>query len=353
MNRQKIRVNLRGRPALCALGLILLGCGSNASDGNDVGLSDASEASTPGDTGVVQKEDGRAPEVDSGGGLEDASGETDVGTGTPEAGEDTGSGNPVDSSAPPDTGTVADTGVPPTDGGGYKPCPGGGAPCIVMPLGDSITYGFGSTVSSSVKASAATGGGYRVELFTEAVAANQSITFVGSQMTGPVPDTVSGKTFPEGNEGHSGYSMDGGGGSAGALAGTVTDHALATYKPNIILLMIGTNDMHYSIDLANAPTRLGNLLDEITTDSPNALLVVAQIIAAKGAQDTATQAYNAAIPGVVQPRQAKGKHIVMVDMYSALKAWSTTNYYDSEHTNDTGYALMGQTWYAAIKDVLP
>jgi lysophospholipase L1-like esterase len=318
-----------------------------------VGLSDASEASTPGDTGVVQKEDGRAPEVDSGGGLEDASGETDVGTGTPEAGEDTGSGNPVDSSAPPDTGTVADTGVPPTDGGGYKPCPGGGAPCIVMPLGDSITYGFGSTVSSSVKASAATGGGYRVELFTEAVAANQSITFVGSQMTGPVPDTVSGKTFPEGNEGHSGYSMDGGGGSAGALAGTVTDHALATYKPNIILLMIGTNDMHYSIDLANAPTRLGNLLDEITTDSPNALLVVAQIIAAKGAQDTATQAYNAAIPGVVQPRQAKGKHIVMVDMYSALKAWSTTNYYDSEHPNDTGYALMGQTWYAAIKDVLP
>lgn len=208
-----------------------------------------------------------------------------------------------------------------------------------MPLGDSITWGYGST----------TGGGYRVGVFSRAVAASRSLTFVGSQTTGPA--TVSGKTFPKENEGHSGYSIDDSSQTSG-IAGTLTDSAIATYKPNIILLMIGTNDMHYSIDLANAPTRLGNLLDEITADAPEALIVVATIIPANGAQNTPTQTYNAAIPGVVQTRAAKGKHIVSVDMYAAMKSWSTSIYKDSEHPNDAGYDIMAATWYPAIAGFL-
>ncbi|HZL20469.1 MAG TPA: SGNH/GDSL hydrolase family protein [Polyangia bacterium] len=209
-----------------------------------------------------------------------------------------------------------------------------------MPLGDSITWGYGSS----------TGGGYRVGIFSQAVAANKSITFVGSQTTGPT--TVSGKPFPKGNEGHSGYSIDDSSQTSG-IAGALTDGAISTYRPNVILLMIGTNDMHYSIDLPNAPTRLGNLLDEITADAPNALVVVATIIPANGAQNTPTQTYNAAIPAVVQARSAKGKHLVLVDMYAAMKSWSTSIYTDSEHPNDAGYTIMANTWYPALRGVLP
>ena len=40
--------------------------------------------------------------------------------------------------------------------------------------------------------------------------------------------------------------------------------------------MIGTNDLNDNIDIANAPTRLGKLIDEIITDAPAALVVVSQ-----------------------------------------------------------------------------
>ena len=208
-----------------------------------------------------------------------------------------------------------------------------------MPLGDSITWGYGST----------TGGGYRVGVFSQALMASRSITFVGSQRTGPA--TVDGKPFPQGNEGHSGYSIDDSSKTSG-ISGALTDDAIATYKPNIILLMIGTNDMHDSIDLPNAPTRLGKLLDEITSDAPASLLVIATIIPANGAQNAPTQTYNAAIPAVVQARAAKGKHVILVDMYAALKSWSTAIYKDSEHPNDAGYTLMADAWSSAIASVL-
>ncbi len=52
----------------------------------------------------------------------------------------------------------------------FAPCPDDGTSCRIMPLGDSITYGVGSS----------TGGGYRVQLFTDAIQHQQSVIFVGS-----------------------------------------------------------------------------------------------------------------------------------------------------------------------------
>ncbi len=225
------------------------------------------------------------------------------------------------------------------DGGVFSPCPAKGSPCAIMPLGDSITFGYGST----------TGGGYRVDVFSKAVAAGKVITFVGSQSSGPT--TVAGAAFPPQNEGHSGYTIDDTASTNGIAP--LVDQAIATYKPHIILLMIGTNDMHYAVDTANAPTRLGTLIDRITNDAPGALLVVATIIPANGGQNALSQIYNQAIPGVIQPRVGQGKHIVMVDMFAALKVWSLAQFTDSEHPNNAGYSAMASTWYPAIQSFLP
>jgi len=110
------------------------------------------------------------------------------------------------------------------------------------------------------------------------------------------------------------------------------------------------------LDLANAPTRLGNLLDRITTMAPNALLVVAKINPTQSdATNKKVQSYNDAIPGLVQARTSTGKHIVVVDMYAALTAnasYKTAWLDDSLHPNDAGYVVMGRTWYAGIKSYL-
>jgi lysophospholipase L1-like esterase len=212
-----------------------------------------------------------------------------------------------------------------------------------MPLGDSITYGVGSS----------TMGSYRVELYQLSITNAESITFVGRNMTGP--NMVAGKTFPKNNEGYSGYTIDPGGGRMGISP--LVDAALSMFHPNIVLLMIGTNDVNISLDLANAPTRLGALLDRIIADEPNALLVVAKITpTTTDTTNARVQTYNNAIPGLVQARAAAGKHIALVDMYAAFTAnasYKTALMNDDLHPNDTGYVLMAQTWYAAIKAFLP
>jgi lysophospholipase L1-like esterase len=242
---------------------------------------------------------------------------------------------------------TSDGGVDRVDSGGdgtaaFNPCPAAGTACIIMPLGDSITYGVGSSTSGS----------YRAPLFQTTITNNELITFVGRNMTGP--NTVGGRTFPKGNEGYSGYTIDPGGGRSGISP--LVDDAISMFHPHIVLLMIGTNDVNISLDLANAPTRLGNLLDKITTDAPNALLVVARIVpTTTDSTNARVQTYNNAIPNLVSTRAAAGKHIAMVDMYAAFTA--TANYKtalmnDDLHPNDAGYMVMAQTWYAAIGGLL-
>jgi hypothetical protein len=72
------------------------------------------------------------------------------------------------------------------------PCPTtAGTACAVLPLGDSITEGWLPTGGV---------GGYRVELFSKAVLAGKSITFVGSQTSSGAPNTVQNQTFPKKHE---------------------------------------------------------------------------------------------------------------------------------------------------------
>jgi lysophospholipase L1-like esterase len=171
------------------------------------------------------------------------------------------------------------------------------------------------------------------------------------------PTTVAGKPFPMSHEGYSGYTIDPDSTDGRSGISPLVDAALSMFHPKIVLLMIGTNDVNISLDLANAPTRLGALLDRITADEPNALLVVAKITpTTTDTTNARVQTYNNAIPGLVQARAAAGKHIALVDMYAAFTAntsYKTALMNDDLHPNDAGYVVMAQTWYAAIKAFLP
>ena len=118
-------------------------------------------------------------------------------------------------------------------------------------------------------------------------------------------------------------------------------------NPNILLLMIGTNDL-FARDTANMATRLEVLLDDVAENAPQALIVLSQITPLESS-NAALTAYNARIPGIVQSHAAKGQHIIGVDM-SKLP---TSQLADGTHPNDQGYAYMANIWYAAIKDLLP
>lgn len=196
----------------------------------------------------------------------------------------------------------------------------------IMPLGDSITYGEHSS----------TGGGYRLPLWNELTARGANISFVGSMRNGP-------PGFDAENEGHRGWEID-------QITSNVVNWLIA-YRPDIILLHIGTNDIIKNDNPVQAPARLSRLIDQITITLPDAMLIVAQIIplVRTAKLNAEVIAYNAVIPNIVQAKLALGKHVRYVDMYDAVPASLLP---DGIHPNDTGYALMAKMWLRALLPLL-
>jgi len=212
---------------------------------------------------------------------------------------------------------------------GLKPCKA--SPCVVLPLGDSITHGYNSTDDA----------GYRSALFKLAVAANQKVTFIGSVSNGP--STVSGQTFPKTHEGHDGISVTG-------IAGYVPPKKAFTTTPHIVLLHIGTNDMTSNANPTTTASQLDTLVTNIVQAAPDALVVVAKIVPL-GYSNTNYDQYLAKIPDVVKAHASKNEHVVMVDMSTLPGSDIRGN--GNVHPTDKGYADMADLWYAVIKSYLP
>ncbi|BBA96250.1 hypothetical protein RVR_1460 [Actinacidiphila reveromycinica] len=199
--------------------------------------------------------------------------------------------------------------------------PAAGASSLrVMPLGDSITWGVGSS----------TGDSYRSALAAELTGEGHTLDFVGSGRDGTMSD-------PD-NEGHSGWRID-------QIAG-IADGVLDRYRPNVVTLEIGTNDLNQNYQVATATDRLHALIDQITTDRPGVTVLVGSLIVSTNpVEEPNRPAFNAAVPGIVQAEQAAGRHVGFVDM-SALTAADLS---DQLHPNDGGYQKMADAFDAGVR----
>jgi lysophospholipase L1-like esterase len=207
----------------------------------------------------------------------------------------------------------------------------------ILPFGDSITFGTNGTNA-----------GYRGPLGNLLSAHGFAYQFVGvaTDNPGKLPkDQVH-------HEGHPGYIITGGAGAPRAGISDSVDLWLGPtgVNPNIILLMIGTNDVGTNYDLPNAGKRLdafiSKMINKTTGLRPNARLVVAQITPwSNPATDNLAVAYNAQVATVVAQHKAAGENISMVDMHSALGLGDLS---DGLHPNDAGYAKMADVWFKAI-----
>lgn len=195
-----------------------------------------------------------------------------------------------------------------------------GTPLRVMPLGDSITWGLGSS----------TGNGYRGPLWDGLAADGHPLDFVGTGRNGSMSD-------PD-NEGHSGYRID----QIAALA----DAALTRYRPNVVTLEIGTNDLNGNYQPSTAAARLKSLVDQITADVPDATVLLASlVVSTSSTEEQYRAAYNQAVPQIVSDAQAAGKHVAYVDM-SAL---TTADLADNLHPNDAGYRKMADAFRRGVQ----
>lgn len=199
-------------------------------------------------------------------------------------------------------------------------------PVRIMPLGASITWGTSST----------DGNGYREALRRHlADDAGLAVDMVGSQRSGTAADND--------NEGHPGYRID------AVAAGA--DGWIAAARPDVVLLNVGTNDMLQHHDLANAPARLGALVDQILRAAPAATVVVSTLVPNVDATvESRVRAYNSQLPGIVQAKAAAGKKVRLADFHANLTLADIGA--DGIHPTDGGYRKLADVWYSALQPVL-
>jgi lysophospholipase L1-like esterase len=138
-------------------------------------------------------------------------------------------------------------------------------------------------------------------------------------------------------------------GHPGALIDEIANFAKLSLpqRPNIILMMAGTNDMATGNRTASAPDRLGKLIDECIGMCPDAVVLVAKLTPASdsGLMER-IKTFNGAVDGVVNERMKKGAKVTSVDMLEFLTA---ADLQDGLHPNDGGYEKMATAWFSGLQ----
>ncbi len=220
--------------------------------------------------------------------------------------------------------TPSPTAASPTPGPTLTPTtpPTGGA-LRILPLGDSITEGVN--------------GGYRDVLYTRLVAAGYTVDYVG-----PRYDQYSGAPDKD----HAGTP----GWNSGNVLGAI-DGYLATYDPDIVLLMIGTNDLAWWVADATAPAdtaaRVGQILDRIAASGARITLATTPPISDASvppngrSRSQMMRDYNAALRTL-----AAARGVTLVDVEAAL---TLSDLYDGVHPSEAAHDnKIAPLWAAAL-----
>jgi len=204
----------------------------------------------------------------------------------------------------------------------------------ILPLGDSITHGYTSR------------GGYRYPL--EKLLDNRgiSIDFVGSQSS-------KRDSFFDGNdvdhEGHLGWRID-------QISAKVPEW-MGYQKPDVVLLMIGTNDVYQKFDVMRAPQRLRSLVQKILMLDPQVRVVVGSLFPAKLSmiQDPNVNReieQDLEFFNLEAKKQLAGlsPRVTLVDMNANMNALTMT--VDGIHPTQLAYEEIARRWAIALARIL-
>ncbi len=221
------------------------------------------------------------------------------------------------------------------------------SPISILPLGDSITYGY--SVPAVVP------GGYRGTLYSDLTSAGYNVQLVGSLTDNPPPSLPAAA---DSHDGYKGYLIAGVDGyTSFSVNGSTIDQALAPgngINPNLILLQLGTNEILGNYHVTSAPYELAALITHILELRPNAEILVSTIPPIENALwNTEATAFNKALSGpngIIAQLQAEGENVRLVNVGGSLTLADLGG--DGIHPSAEGYAKMGNAWAAAVESAL-
>ncbi|EEY19128.1 FG-GAP repeat domain-containing protein [Verticillium alfalfae VaMs.102] len=191
----------------------------------------------------------------------------------------------------------------------------------IMPLGDSITKGSGSSDNNGYR------NRLRQKLTTQGTDTEISVDMIGSMWHGTMADND--------HEGHSGEYL--------RQIRTYLQRSIQA-RPNVVLVHAGTNNMDKEVDLGEAPALIEGIIDDLLQGSPNTVVLVAPVIWANDARMNAnTDRFNKQLTTLIASKQKAGEHVLAVPITIGAGDLS-----DRKHPNNAGYGKMADAWFNAI-----
>ena len=134
--------------------------------------------------------------------------------------------------------------------------------------------------------------------------------------------------------------------------------AVAKNRPDVVLLLIGANDIGRGRNPYFVATNdMPNLLNLIFSNVPNANVILAKItslqnanILGYGTNANNVPIYNAALQSMVNQRHALGQNVFLADMFSVVN-YKTMFMSDHVHPNSAGLQAMAKEWLARIQAI--
>jgi hypothetical protein len=217
-------------------------------------------------------------------------------------------------------------------------------PIKFMPLGDSITQGKIDNNEPTALRS-----GYRNLLETAFDELGLKVDFVGSESNGK-------PGFDNDHQGHPGWKINditfGRNGEGGV------EVWLPAANPDIVLLMIGTNDRNGQSDADNLDKKLiPRIFNNLSADAELIVSTIPPVHPESRYQDKIDniKLYNQLIPGIVDKYDALAKNISFVDIWEGQNGIQPTDMSappddNGLHPTAIGYEKIADFYYQAVLD---
>ncbi|GAA2854013.1 hypothetical protein Acy02nite_49750 [Actinoplanes cyaneus] len=193
----------------------------------------------------------------------------------------------------------------------------------VMPLGDSITRGSGSSPW---------GLGYRPRLLSLVAQQSQyTIDYVGSMTSDAAMADMD-------HEGHSGWTV--------VQLREKIDAWMDAENPDVVLLHAGINDLTTNT-AETVVSRLDDLVNRIILDRPDVTIVLSGLLPGTTGLGDKVPAVNAGVREIAANEAAQGNKVRYADM-PVTSAQMT----DDLHPDNAGYVVMADSYFAGLQQAV-
>ncbi|MGP1387229.1 MAG: Ig-like domain-containing protein [Thainema sp.] len=211
----------------------------------------------------------------------------------------------------------------------------------LMPMGDSITEGDHSIDPVP--------GSYRTQFWQRAIAdglitddPTLRIDFVGSAFDSDAPDALGDKD----HEGHRGWTINNM--RDRRLSGS--DSVIDNYDPDVVMVMLGTNDVLQGSNADSVLSRLSSLIDDASRNDNIVLVSSLTPLDASTDKTNASEVavaneVNSRLPGLVADKVAAGMNVFFVNAGGGL---TLADINDGVHPTASGYDRLGDLWYEEV-----